>query len=549
MPIPATNPHPYAPSVSGANPLVSVMGRNGVAATHHYLASSVGIDVLKQGGNAVDAAVAISAVLGVVEPAMCGPAGTGNMVILWADDGQAHCLDFSGSAPSRLGEISPNGMYFGAGAAMVPGSTGGWLAALERFGTLGAETVFAPAIRYAEDGFPISATLAYYLSRMAASLRTCPATASIFLPHDRVPEPGEMLRQTDLANTYRVIAHGGAQAFYRGNLAERMLAAIQAMHGWLSAADLRDFEAEWQTPLAIQYRDWTVVTPPPPCSGVQILQTLSILAGYDLRNLDPLSGEYLHMLVEAIKLAREDRVVGGSWLADGSGAARYLEPEYSRELRTRIHPEHAAPSSGDWFQSSTNTTHFCVADRWGNLVSSTQTLGTLFGSGVVLDGTGMLLNGLLFLFDTDPKALNRLAPGKKLDLVMSPVLAQRPDGETIVVGSPGGQGSLQTIVQMLVNMIDFGLVPQQAVEAPRVLSLGRRAFIDKFGPDHDPTALAIEDRVPVQAQEELTRRGHSIEHLGEWSHTVGAGAAIRRRSTGVLEGGADPRRDGLAYAY
>jgi gamma-glutamyltranspeptidase/glutathione hydrolase len=357
-----------------------------------------------------------------------------------------------------------------------------------------------------------------------------------------------VLRQGNLANTYRTIVRDGADTFYRGALAKHMLTCIAAQDGWLSAEDLAGFEPEWQSPLSIDYRDWTVMTPPPPCSGIQILETLKILEPYTAGN-DPFAPDYLHLLVEAIKLAREDRVIGGNTTTNRQDANRYLGEAHIAARRNQIDARRAAPSAGDWYQSTTNTTHFCVGDRFGNLVSSTQTLGALFGSGLVLEGTGMLLNGLLFLFDTDPLAPNRLEASKQLDLVMAPVFARRGDGERLVLGSPGGQGSLQTIVQMLLDMVDFGLVPQQAVEAPRIMSFGRRAFIDKFGPDHAPTALAIEDRLPHHVQGELTRRGHHIEHLGEWSHSVGAGAAIRRRANGVLEGGADPRRDGLASAY
>ena len=533
--------------MSQANPLVRVMGRNGITASHHYLASAVGVEIMRKGGNAIDAAIAVSAALGVVEPAMTGPAGTGNMLIFTAGDGQAHCLDFSGRAPSHVGPITAENLYFGATAPMVPGSVGGWLTALGRFGTMDPSTVLGPAIGYAEGGFPVSETLSYYIRRMAPRLRSDPAAAAIWLPDGTAPEPGSMLRQTDLGATLRAIAGGGAEAFYRGAIADRIIRCLEARGGWLSAEDLRSFEPEWQAPLVARYRGWSIMTPPPPCSGIQILETLRILEATELSRLDPLSTEYVHLLIEAIKLARHDRVSGGS--AVGSlDVATYLSEPHVARLRDAIASQ-AAPSDGDWFPSPQHTTHFCVGDAAGNLVSSTQTLGAIFGSGLVVEGTGLMLNGLLFLFDADPSAPNHLAPNKRVDLVMAPVLARGPDGTNIVVGSPGGQGSLQTIVQMLVNVIDFGMTPQQAVEAPRFLSYGRRAFIDKFGPDHDPTALAVEDRIPIEVRDELARRGHSIELLGAWSHAVGAGAMVSRRPNGVLEGGTDPRRDGLTSAY
>jgi len=273
-----------------------------------------------------------------------------------------------------------------------------------------------------------------------------------------------------------------------------------------------------------------------------------VLEGFDLRGLDPFAPDYLHTLVEAIKLARHDRVFGGSSTTHAANAAQFLSEAHAAELRGRIDRRMAAPSEGDWY-SSPHTTHFATGDRAGNLVSSTQTIGAIFGSGEIVEGTGILLNGMLFLFDSDRGSPNRLEPGKKIDNPMSPVIARHRDGRVIAIGSPGGQGILQTTVQMLVDIVDFGLSPQAAVETPRFVSFGRRAFIAQFGPDHDPTSLAIEDRFPQATLAELAARGHTIEPVGDWSHSVGAGAVVMRHANGVVEAGADPRQDGLAYAY
>ena len=237
------------------------------------------------------------------------------------------------------------------------------------------------------------------------------------------------------------------------------------------------------------------MTPPPPCSGIQILQTLRVLSGYDVGRWDAFSEDYLHTLVEAVKLCRHDRVFEGSTSTRASEAAYFLSDEHIAELRAKIDPARAAASEGDWY-SSPHTTHLSVGDRDGNLVSSTQTLGAIFGSGVVVDGTGVILNGLLFLFDSDPASPNRMEPGKKIDDPMSPVIARHPSGRAVAIGSPGGQGILQTNVQMFANIVHFGMSPQAAVESPRITSWGRRCFIDKFGGDHDPRSLAIEDRLP-----------------------------------------------------
>jgi gamma-glutamyltranspeptidase/glutathione hydrolase len=501
------------------------------------------------GGDAVDAAVAVSAALGVVEPAMNGPAGNGTMLIHWAADGRTYGLDFSGSVPMAAGIASSGDVYFGPRAQLVPGNVGGWLAALERFGTMDRATVFAPAIRLAEDGQPVSPTLSYYMRRMLSQLQGVESgVASIFAPGGQPMAAGEVLRQPDLARTYRAIVEGGADAFYRGELAAQVAACVSARGGWLSANDLRSFAPVWEEPLAIDHGGWRVMTPPPPNSGVQILETLRLQEAFDLSQWDPLGPDYLHLLVEAIKLARHDRVFNGSSLHGAAGAELFLSDEHIADLRQSIDPGWAAESEGDWYVSP-HTTHFAVADRAGNVVSSTQSLGAIFGSGVVVDGTGIILNGLLFLFELDPSVPNGIRPGKKMDDPMAPIIATHADGRVLAVGSPGGQGILQTNVQMFNNVVHFGMAPQAAVESPRITSWGRRAFIDKFGHVYDPRSLAIEDRLPKATQEELERRGHVLEPLGEWSHAVGAGAIVLRHANGVLEGGADPRRDGLAYAF
>ncbi|TMB96339.1 MAG: gamma-glutamyltransferase [Chloroflexi bacterium] len=543
------NPHPYTPEYSLANPLIRPMGRNGVVASHHYLASEAGLEILRKGGNAIDAAVAVSAALGVVEPAMNGAGGNGNMLIYWAADDRTYCLDFSGTTPRAAGNATSGDVYFGPRAQLVPGNLDGWLAALERFGTMDRESVFAPAIRHADDGYPVSPTLTYYIGRMLKTLQGEDSdVARTFAPGGRAYQPGEIVRQPHLANTYRAIAKGGAEVFYRGEIARAIASHVSERGGWLSAEDLAAYQAEWQEPLVADYDGWRVSTPPPPCSGVQILETLRILEGFDLKEWNSLSADYLHVLVEAIKLARHDRVFEGSSTSNAHRVSDFLSDAHVQDLRRRIDMRHAAPSEGDWY-TSPHTTHFSVADRNGNVVSSTQTLGAIFGSGVVVDGTGLILNGLLFLFDFDPGSPNQLAPGKKIDDPMAPLIARHRDGRTLAVGSPGGQGILQTNVQMFLNVAQFGLSPQQSVEAPRLTSWGKRAFIDKFGRTYDPTALALEDRFPEELKAELASRGHALQLLGEWSHAVGAGAIALRHANGVVEGGADPRRDGLAYAF
>jgi gamma-glutamyltranspeptidase/glutathione hydrolase len=227
-----------------------------------------------------------------------------------------------------------------------------------------------------------------------------------------------------------------------------------------------------------------------------------------------------------------------------------LSGGYVAQLRQQIDPRRAAPSEGDRFAgASAFTTSFCVADAEGTLVACTQSLGQLFGAAVVAGETGLLLDDFLWWFDDHPDSPNRLAPGKKLDMCLAPTLALGPDGARVALATPGSNGIAQTTVQMLANVVEFGLPPQAAVEAPRLASFGRHPFIDPWGPPREPTLLALEDRIALSTRDELTRRGHTLEHLGAWSNTVGSGVAILRHASGVLEGGADPRRDSQACGW
>lgn len=540
----------YDPAASATTPEVAHLARHGMVATSHPLASQAGLRILMDGGNAVDAAVAVAATLGVVEPCMNGPAGAGYMLIFRAQDHKTYCLDFVGRSPAAIDPAreSPPTLIDGAAAPLVPGNVGGWLTALERFGTLPRARVLAPAIAYAAEGFPVTPKLAAWFERSAARLAKCPFAREIYLRDGHPPAAGTLLRQEALAQTYHQIAQDGADTFYRGPLAERILAYVRANDGKLSASDLANFRPEWQEPLAIHYRGWAVLVPPPPCAGVQILQTLNLLKGVDLSRLGHASPDYLHLLVESIKIARRDRIAH----AVGATAAdlqHLLSEERAREQRLAIDPRHASPAEGDRYAPSAFTTHFCVADGEGNLVSSTQSLGQLFGAAAVAGDTGVLLNDFLWWFDPQPESPNALGPGKKVEMCLSPALAVRDDGTVLAIGTPGSNGITQSIPQMLVNIVDFRMTPQQAVASPRLLSLGRHSFIDPWGPEREPTLIALEDRISEATRRALIERGHVIELLGDWSHTVGAGAAILRRPDGLLEGGADPRRDGQVAAW
>jgi gamma-glutamyltranspeptidase / glutathione hydrolase len=532
----------YDPRASATDREVAVLARNGMVVALQPLAAQAGLGVLRQGGNAVDAAVAVAAVLGVVEPCMSGPMGAGYMLIARGDD--VACLDFCGPTPAATAtaHATARDLVDGPRACLVPGAVAGWFEALRRFGTLDGPTVLAPAIDYAAGGFAVTPKLARWFERSADRLSACPFARSIFLREGRVPAAGEVLRQPGLAETFRVIAHDGADAFYRGVIASRIADYMRDNGGWLAEADLGTYTPAWQPPLAASFDGWQVFTPPPPSSGIQLVQTLSILDGLAFEG--PFGAEFLHVLIEAIKLARADRI------AALVGPERRLSAEYTTELQQRIDPRRAAPSEGDRFAAaSAFTTAFCVADADGTLVVCTQSLGQLFGAATVAGDTGLLLNDFLWWFDDDLASPNHLAPDKKLDMCLAPSLSVAPDGKCLALATPGSNGIAQTTAQMLANVVRFGLPPQAALEAPRLVSFGRHPFIDPWGAPRAPTLVAIEVRVPQATRGELERRGHVLEDLESWSNTVGSGVAILRHADGVLEGGADPRRDSQACGW
>ncbi|HEV8638077.1 MAG TPA: gamma-glutamyltransferase family protein [Chloroflexota bacterium] len=551
-----------------------VTGANGVVSSAHYLASLAGARALMDGGNAVDAAVATAATLNVVEPFMSGMAGVGYMMLFSARTGEHLALDFMGRVPqaadrARIGGAeamrdSPQGM-------LVPGNLGGWLAALERFGTMDRAAVFATAISYAENGCPVGLRGAELIGANADRLRRW-GDGAPYLRDGRPPRHGERIVQRDLARSFRRVVEGGAEAFYRGDLGRAVAAAAQAGGGFLSTDDLAAFQPEWLTPIEADYRGHTVRTLPPPCSGLQFLIGLGLLEGFDLTGLGHNSAEHLHLFIEATKLAVADRIAYAA-VADPP-VEGLLAAEYLAERRRLIDRRRAAISGGERYSRrrapdevragtprrtgfrGENTTHFSVVDREGNAVSVTQTLGGGFGCGVVAPGTGLALNNVGFWIDLDPESPAGLRPGMKMEVPMAPTHVLRDGRMFLAIGTPGGVGILQTTHQMISNVVDFGLNVQAAIEAPRIrcaLPAGEDpAFFTPDGPDpaERGSLVRVEDRVAPGVREELTRRGHRVDLLGDWSIAVGGGQGVLvDPETGARSGGADPRRDGYAIAY
>ena len=530
------------------------MGTHGMVASANPLASLAGLTILQQGGNAVDAAVAVAAALNVVEPYMSGIGGCGYMLVYTADDRRLRALDYVGPAPRAA---TPDAFRddeekgHGPKSPLVPSNAAGWLTAHERFGRLDLAEDFAPAIAYADDGVPISLVNATFFRVASEAGYLNAAARATFLPGGAPPTAGTVLSQPRLAETFRRVVAGGKEVFYRGEIAERIAGAVQAEGGLLTFDDLAAYEPTWQEPIATAYRGYAIKTLPPPCSGFQYLQTFNILEGFDLAASGQNSGETAHLMLEAMKLAVADRIAYTA-LADPP-LDGLLDKGYAAERRALIDPERARPSEGERYSGPPpavavpagrpslavpeSTTHFDVVDRDGNAVSVTQSLGDGFGSGVMAGDTGVVLNNFAYWFDRDPRSPNVIAPGKKIEMCMAPAAIFRDDRLFAVIGTPGSFGILQTTAQMISNVLDHGFSIQAAIEAPRFRTT-------------DGLSVLAESRLPTATHEDLTRRGHQLEPIGDWSVLVGGGQGIMvDQESGVLMGGADPRRDGYALGW
>ncbi len=530
----------------------TVTGKCGMVASAHPLASLAGLRILMEGGNAIDAAVATAAALNVVEPYMSGLGGDGYMHIYSANKKEHQVLDYMGRAPGRA-EIglfdNPEKRELGPLSCLVPGACGGWLEALARYGTMDTEAVFGPAIEYAEDGFAVTVKNHEFIGGAVPNLLRFPASAENYLTGGTGPRPGEVLVQKDLAQTFRAIAEGGSEVFYKSEIAERIVKYVEEHGGIMTMDDLSGFSPEWQDPIYTTYRGHQVFAPPPPCQAVQYLEMLNILEGFDLEEMGHNTVDTLHLFIEAAKLATADRVAYAG--IENPPTAGLISKAFAEDRRGLI-GDRATYSGGEVYSSSPDalssgdphawmatecTTHFDTVDSEGNAVSTTQSLGGAFGSAAVVPGTGLALNNFLKWFDYDPDSPNVIGPRKKMEMCMSPVQVWDDERLRLLIGTPGSYGILQTTLQMIMNVMDHGMHVQAAIEAPRLkTSLGYR--------------VDVETRISEEVLGELEQKGHEFNRLGDWSAGVGGGQGIEvDRETGSFMGGADPRRDGYALGF
>lgn len=543
-----------------------LMGRRGMVCSGHHAASLAGISVLQQGGDAVDAAIAVAAALNVAEPNMSGIGGDGFIMIYRRAERRVEVVNATGPAPALATRESylPDGIPMkGIRSVSVPGLAAGWLLAHERYGRRSLLADLEPAIALCEEGLPVSHKLAAAL-REDAKLGEYASSQPIFWPDGRPPRPGEVLFMRDLARTFRGLAEHGRDYFYAGPVARAIDAVSREHGGAIRFEDLAGFAAEWQAPIATRYRDHVVYESPPNSSGHVLLQELNLVEGFDLTPMGWLSAESIHLMVEAKKLAFADRE---RYLADPRFVEVPIEgllsKDYAAERRRLIDPERAAPPNSvapgnprpHASSPREDTTCFVVVDGAGNAVCQLQSLQTGFGSALVAPGTGVLLNNRMTYWHLDPAHPDCLAPGKRVRHTMNTVMAfaAPPPGEPgpgtlrLVLGTPGADTQVQTNLQLLTAVLDFGLNAAEAVEAPRWRHLQNPT--ESTVPHTCEDALNLEARFNPTVCDALRAKGHPVQVIGPWA-AVGSAMLIERDSqTGVLYGAADPRRDGYAIGW
>ncbi len=532
-----------------------VLARHGMVAAAHPLAVQIGVDVLKQGGSAVDAAIAVNAALGLMEPVACGVGGD-LFALVW-DPGTRRLwgLNGSGRAPAALtlekvprqpdGTIPPYSPF----AWTVPGCVDGWAELHARFGRLPLKTLLAPTIAYAREGVPVPQVIAASWARGAARFGSMPGFAEVFLPGGRPPREGELFANPALAATLEAIAASGRDGFYSGRVAEALVAFSQRAGGFFTLDDLVGHRSEWVEPISTTYRGHTVWELPPNGQGLAALQMLDMLEGRDLAAMGRDNPDFWHLLVEVKKLAYEDRA---RYYADPAFAAvpvaALLDKEYARRRAARVDMRRAARrlEPGNPALRDGDTTFLVTADARGQMVALIQSNYTGFGSGYVVPELGFGIHNRGALFALQPGHPNALAPGKRPFHTIIPAFVTRGDAPLLAFGVMGGDMQPQGHVQILVNLLDFGMNLQEAGDAARFYHTGSSEPTGTVM--EDGGVLHLESGVPFEVRQELLRRGHRLVEANGISFG-GYQAIWRDPATGVYAGATESRKDGCAMGY
>ncbi|MGQ0813243.1 MAG: gamma-glutamyltransferase [Gemmatimonadota bacterium] len=520
-----------------------VAGAEAAVVADHPLAASAGADVLRRGGNAMDAAITMAAVLAVVRPHMNGVGGDAFLLYREAKSGRVYALNGSGRSGAfatprlfrerGLLEVPDTGLL----SVTVPGAVRAWSDALRRFGTYGFGAALQPAIHYAETGFPVSRKLAADIAADRAQLERDGELAQVFLPGGRPPHIGALLQQKDLARSLRILAEQGADALYAGELAQRVAAFSVSEGGLFTLFDLANHSSTWQEPLTTQYGDLRVYASPPNSQGIALLMQLNVAHHFDLQRLGQNTASYINTLVEIKKrvFAERDRYVSDPAFFDAP-LERLLSRDHARDIARGL-SDYTSPAQEQDDRSGTGDTVFlCAVDKQGNAVALIQSLYESFGSGRMVPGTGIVLHNRGALFTLNESHVNVIAPNKRPYHTLAPGLITRADELYMVFGTPGSDGQSQTMLQVLNNIAIFGMTPQEAVDAPRY-----RSYADGM--------LLLDGGISARTRGELERRGHRVVVRDTPSSELGGAQVILRLPSGVKMVGADHRREAFGIAW
>jgi gamma-glutamyltranspeptidase / glutathione hydrolase len=529
-----------------------VIAQNGMAATSHPLATQTALDILKQGGSAVDAAIAANAMLGLMEPTGCGIGGD-LFAIIWDSNGRKlFGINASGRSPMGLTreyylekgyEYIPSS---GALSVSVPGTVDGWFEMHRKFGRLDMGTILKPSIDYGRNGFPVTEVIAYFLDRSVERLGHYPNFRETYMPGGRMPAKGEIFRNPALANTYETIAREGRDGFYKGEIARVIEKYISENGGFLSYDDMAAHRSQWVDPVSANYRGYDIWQLPPNGQGIAVLQMLNILEGFDISSMNFYSPEYIHLFTEAKKLAFEDRA---NYYADMDFSPvpveKLISREYADERRALINPERASDKYPPGLPEEPGTIYLTVADKDGNMVSLIQSNYRGMGSGMTPPGLGFVLQNRGEGFTLEPGRFNSYEPGKRPFHTIIPGFITRDGMPFMSFGVMGGDMQPQGHVQIVVNMIDFGMNLQEAGDAPRIYHTGSSEPTGQKMKDGG--ILMLESGFPYETIRELMGKGHQVQWVaGPYG---GYQAIMRDHINQTYYGASESRKDGQAAGY
>ena len=526
-----------------------VIGQYGMAATSHPLATQTAIDILKSGGNAIDAAIAANAVLGLAEPTGCGIGGDLFAIVWDSKSRQLYGLNSSGPASKNLSieYVQKQGYEkipaYGALPVTVPGAVAGWTALHKRFGKLSFESLFDNAINYADKGFPVTELIAYYLERSSKNFQSYENFSDVWMPNGSSPKKGEIFKNPYLAKTYKLIAKTYGRSFYEGDTASSIIEILNKNGNPMMISDLEGFEPEWIDPVSTNYRGYDVWELPPNGQGIAALQILNILENFDIREMGFDSAEYIHVFTEAKKLAFEDRA---QYYADPNFSKiptqKLISKDYARE-RLELIDLNAAGRSYDAGLEHGDTIYLTVADKDGNMVSLIQSNYRGMGSGIVPKDSGFMLQDRGEMFSMDPNHMNSLVGGKRPFHTIIPAFITKNGNPFVSFGLMGGAMQPQGHAQIVINMIDFDMNLQEAGDAPRIRHMGSSEPTGEIMSDGG--YLALESGFSEKTREDLEKLGHIIK---DEKGGFGGYQAIMMLN-GVYFGASESRKDGQASGY